>query len=211
MGYMLDLSQSRDRVIVMKIVTLVALAVVLCGSIRLQAQASIPACPTSPGAYFLKGGEWVGMDASHSIGFKTTNVAGAAFSYGAAKARVKAQFRDAKSPYQLQNDLLALCLVGVIDTGRDITLAKFQEEKDRREISMASYRMWTGINAQVDPKVIIATTVEKKADKVYLITSKDPLPLGEFILFTIIPDVSAMVKANTATSLGGYDFGNHAK
>jgi proteasome assembly chaperone (PAC2) family protein len=32
---------------------------------------------------------------------------------------------------------------------------------------------------------------------------------GEFILFTIIPDVAAMTKANTPTSLGGYDFGHH--
>jgi hypothetical protein len=35
------------------------------------------------------------------------------------------------------------------------------------------------------------------------------LLLGEFILFTIIPDMAAMTKANTPTSLGGYDFGHH--
>ncbi len=42
-------------------------------------------------------------------------------------------------------------------------------------------------------------------------TSKEPLPDGEFILFTIIPDLHAMAKANEASSLGGYDFGNHPK
>jgi hypothetical protein len=149
------------------------------------------------------------MDPSHSIGFKTTNVAGAAFSYGAAKARVKAQFRDPHSPYQLKSNVFAMCLVGITDSGRDITVAKFQEEKDRREISMASYRLWTGVNAQIDPKVIIPVSVEKKSDKVYLVTSNQSLPQGEFILFTIIPDVAAMTKANTPTSLGGYDFGHH--
>ena len=149
------------------------------------------------------------MDPVHSVGFKTTNVAGAAFSYGAAKAHVKAQFRDSKSPYQLQSDQLAICLVGVTDSGRDITLAKFQEEKDRRELPMASYRLWTGINAQLDPKSMVPISVDKRADKVYLVTTKEPLPRGEFILFTIVPDVGAMVKANTATSLGGYDFGSH--
>ncbi|SNS77926.1 hypothetical protein SAMN05421770_102290 [Granulicella rosea] len=151
------------------------------------------------------------MDPSHSIGFKTTNVAGAAFSYGAAKARIKAQFRDAKSPYQLRDSSLAMCLVGLLDSGRDLTLARFQEEKDRRELPMASMRLWTGINSQMDPKVVIPIQVDKKGDKVYLLTSKEPLPLGEYILFTIIPDVAAMVKANQGTSLGGYDFGNHAK
>lgn len=151
------------------------------------------------------------MDPSHSIGFKTTNVAGAAFSYGAAKARLKAQFRDPKSPYQLGSNTLAICLVGITDSGRDITLAKFQDEKDRRELSMASYRLWTGINAQIDPKALIPVSIEKKGDKLYLVTSKDPLPQGEFILFTMIPDVAAMAKANTPSSLGGYDFGNHVK
>ena len=151
------------------------------------------------------------MDASHSVGFKTTNVAGAAFSYGAAKAKVKAQFRDPKSPYQLKSSDLSICLVGVIDSGRDLTLAKFQEEKDRRELAMASYRLWTGINAQIDPASLVPMTVDKKADKVYLISSKAPLPSGEFILFTIVPDVAAMAKANTPGSLGGYDFGSHSK
>jgi hypothetical protein len=151
------------------------------------------------------------MDPSHSIGFKTTNVAGAAFSYGAAKAKVKAQFRDPMSPYQLKGNQLAICLVGVTDSGRDITLAKFQEEKDRRELSMASFRVWTGVNAQIDPKALIPVSVDKKGEKIYLVTSKDALPVGEFILFTIIPDVAAMAKANTPASLGGYDFGSHAK
>jgi hypothetical protein len=159
----------------------------------------------------MQSNDWVSMDPSHSVGFKTTNVAGAAFSYGATKARVKAQFRDSHSPYQLRSNAFAMCLVGITDSGRDITVAKFQEEKDRREISMASYRIWTGVNAQIDPKVIIQVSVEKKGDKVYLVTSREPLPQGEFILFTIIPDVAAMAKANTPSSLGGYDFGHHER
>lgn len=175
------------------------------------AQSQLPDCPTSTGAYFLQGTTWTSIDPSHSMGFKTTNVAGAAFSYGAAKAKVKAQFRDGKSPYQLKDNTLAMCLVGVTDSGRDITLAKLQEERDRRELAMASYRLWTGVNAQIDPKSLIPIDVEKKSDKLYLVTSKEPLPSGEFILFTIVPDVAAMVKANTPGSLGGYDFGSHAK
>ena len=74
---------------------------------------------------------------------------------------------------------------------------------------MASYRLWTGVDAQIDPKVIIPVSVEKKGDKVYLVTSSQSLPKGEFILFTIIPDVASMYKANTPSSLGGYDFGHH--
>jgi len=40
---------------------------------------------------------------------------------------------------------------------------------------MASYRLWTGVNAQLDPKVIVSIAVEKKAEKVYLVTSKESL------------------------------------
>lgn len=151
------------------------------------------------------------MESVSAVGFKTTNVAGAAFSYGAAKARVKAQFRDSRSPYQLKSVALSICLVGVTDTGRDITVARFQEEKNRRELPMASYRLWTGISAQLDSKVVVAVAIEKKADKVYLVTNKEPLPKGEYILFPIVPDVAAMVKANSAVSLFGYDFGVHAE
>jgi hypothetical protein len=195
----------------MKIAALSAFVIILSAPLSIFAQATTLSCPTASGAYYRLGNDWTPMDLSHSIGFKTTNVAGAAFSYGAAKARLKAQFRDPKSPYQLKSNLLEICLVGIIDSGRDITVAKFQEEKDRREIPMASYRLWTGINAQIDPKVLIPVSIDKKGDKLYLITSKEPLPVGEFILFTIIPDVAAMAKANTPSSLGGYDFGNHAK
>jgi hypothetical protein len=195
----------------MKIIALSAFLCILCAPLSLYAQAAPPTCPTAIGAYYLQGVNWISMDPSHSIGFKTTNVAGAAFSYGAAKAKVKAQFRDPMSPYQLKGNQLAICLVGVTDSGRDITLAKFQEEKDRRELSMASFRVWTGVNAQIDPKALIPVSVDKKGEKIYLVTSKDALPVGEFILFTIIPDVAAMAKANTPASLGGYDFGSHAK
>jgi hypothetical protein len=193
------------------IFAVVAVAFGVCLQANAFAQSNIPTCPSNNGTYFLKGTEWIPMELVHAVGFKTTNVVGAAFSYGAAKARVKAQFRDSRSPYQLKSDALSMCLVGVTDTGRDITVAKFQEEKNRRELPMASYRMWTGVNAQLDPKVVVAVAIEKKAEKVYLVTSKESLHDGEFILFTIVPDVAAMVKANTATSLGGYDFGLHAQ
>jgi hypothetical protein len=122
---------------------------------------------------------------------------------------MKAQFKDSKSPYQVRNAKLEVCLVGVTDSGRDISLAKMQEEKDRRELPMAKYRLWTGINAQLDPKNLVVIDVQKLENKLHYITSKEPMPSGEFILFTIIPDVAAMAKANRAASLGGYDFGYH--
>ena len=100
-----------------------------------------PACPEANGAYYLMDQSWKPMDAAHSIGFKTTGVAAAAFSYGAAKAHVKAQFRDAHSPYQIHDGTMAMCLVGLTDNGRDISMARLQQENDRRELAMASMRI----------------------------------------------------------------------
>jgi hypothetical protein len=174
----------------------------------LYSQTAQLSCPAAPGAYVRIGEGW--KSKSHSVGFKTTGVAAAAFSYGAASAKMKAQFRDAKSPYQIQNPKLEVCLVGITDSGRDISLARMQEEKDRRELPMASYRLWTGINAQLDPKILVAIDVQKLGDKQYYITSKESITVGEFILFTIIPDIAAMAKANNAASLGGYDIGYHS-
>jgi len=185
--------------------------IVLPSHAHAQTSTTPPACPATTGAFYLKSGNWAPMEPSHSIGFKTTNVMGAAFSYGASKARVKAQFRDPSSPYHLDGSALAICLVGVTDSGRDVTVAKFQEEKTHRELSMASFRMWTGINAQIEPGSLIPISVDKQGDKVYLVTSKSPLPKGEFILFTIIPDVAAMTKSNTPQALGGYDFSHHTE
>jgi hypothetical protein len=181
----------------------------LFASSTLYCQAAEPSCPIVSGAYLRIGDNWKSMDESHSVGFKTTGVAASAFSYGAAPAKMKAQFRDPKSPYQLRSTKLEICLVGVTDSGRDISFAKMQEEKDHRELPMAKYRLWTGINAQLDPKNLIAIDIQKLGDKLYYITSKEAMPSGEFILFTVIPDVAAMAKANNAASLGGYDIGYH--
>jgi len=175
----------------------------------LYCQTPQASCPGATGAYLRIGANWKPIDESHSVGFKTTGVAASAFSYGAAPAKMKAQFRDPRSPYQLRNSKLEMCLVGVTDSGRDISLAKMQEEKDRRELPMAKYRLWTGINAQLDPKNLIAVDVQKLGDKLYYLTSKEAMPSGEFILFTIIPDVAAMARANNSSSLGGYDIGYH--
>jgi hypothetical protein len=175
------------------------------------AQAPQSTCPPAVGAYYRSAGVWEAMDATRSVGFKSTGVMKAAFSYGAASMKYKAQFRDARSPYQLTDEPFEMCLVGVTDNGRDVTLVKLQQEKDRRELEVASLRTWSGINAQIDPKVVVPTQVSKVGEKVYLITSKKPVPEGEFILFTIVPDIASMVKANTPASLGGYDLGNHER
>lgn len=173
------------------------------------AQSLFPACPASKGGYLLENDSWTPIDPSHSATFKTTNVAAALMSWGAAKAKVKVQFRDEKSPYQSKAGIFAMCLVDEINTGRDITLAQFQARKDRRELTMATYRDWSGYNVQIDPKSLIPVDVEKKGDQVYVITSKSSLPNGEFILFTSVPEVPGISNSNSSGSVGGYDFGRH--
>jgi hypothetical protein len=149
------------------------------------------------------------MDVTRSIGFKSTGVAKAAFSYGAASMKYKAQFRDPRSPYQLKNASFEVCLVGVTDNGRDVTLVKFPGRKGRRELQMARFAcvVWHQRSDRSEERRVTRGVESRR--KVYLISSKQQVPEGELILFTIVQDISSMIKANTPASLGGYDFGNH--
>jgi hypothetical protein len=164
-------------------------------------QGSQAGCPTEVGAYYKTSGAWKPMEARQSAGFKTTGLMKGALTYGIASSRMKAQFRDARSPYQLKDAMLQVCLVGVASNGRDLTLVKFQEENDRREIQWAKLGTWSGPNYQIDPKRVIPVEVSKLAEKLYLVASVTPLPEGEFILLTTMPAIGI--------TLDGYDFGNH--
>jgi hypothetical protein len=168
-------------------------------------------CPTATGVYYRSGSDWKLMEEIHSSGFHTTGVAKMAFSYGAAAAKVKALFRESRSPYQVTNTNTQFCIVRVTEQGRDLTIVRMQEEKDRRELETASMRMWSGVSSQVKDDKLLKIGVEKLADKTYLVTSLAPIPSGEYMLFTIVPDTQALVKANTPSALGGYDFGFHPK
>jgi hypothetical protein len=193
----------------MKMILFALGAMLLCTSANVFAQSTETDCPATTGAYYRVAGVWQPMDPVRSMGFKSTGVAKAAFSYGAAKMKLKAQFRDPRSPYQLREGSLSICLVGLTDNGRDITVAKLQKEKDRRELQLASIGTWSGVNAQIDPKLVVPITMSKLAEKTFLISSVQPMVDGEFILFTIVPDIASMAKANTPQSLAGYDFGSH--
>jgi hypothetical protein len=168
-------------------------------------------CPVVPGVYYRSDAKWKLMEEIHSSGFHTTGIAKAAFCYGVASAKVKALFRAPRSPYQIRNPESQFCVVGMTDEGRDLTIVRLQEERDRRELETASMRMWTGVSSEVKDDQLLKIDVEKLADKIYLVTPSGRIPAGEYILFTIVPDTQALVKANTPSALGGYDFGFHGQ
>lgn len=142
---------------------------------------------------------------------QATRFKGAGVPLPGASIKVKGEFRDPRSPYQLADGGLSICLVGVIDSGRDITVVKMQEQKDHRELQIASARALSASNgSQYDKKAVVPVETQKLADRVYFVSSSQPLSDGEFILLTQVPDLFAVLKSNTDGALAGYDFGKHA-
>lgn len=175
------------------------------------AAAQAPACPAAAGVYYRREAGWKLIEEIHSTGFHTTGMAKATLSYGAAAAKVKALFRDARSPYQVTDPATKFCIVGVAQSGRDISVVRMQEEKSRREIEIASMKMWSGVRSEVKDDELLKIQVEKLDDKTYLITPSTPIKPGEYMLFTNVPDTRGLLKANGQLALGGYDFGLHAQ
>jgi len=175
------------------------------------AVAHAPTCPTAAGVYYRREAGWKLIEEIHSSGFHTTGVAKATLSYGAAAAKVKAVFREVHSPYQVTDPATKFCIVGVTQSGRDISIVQMREEKGRREMEIASMRMWTGVSAEFKDNQLLKIQVEKLDDKTFLITPSTPIKPGEYILFTNVPDTRGILKANGQQALGGYDFGLHAE
>lgn len=156
-------------------------------------------CPKESGAYYYSQSAWKPMDITHSMGFKMT---------GLYTHAVKAIFRDNASPYQVNGSEPKFCLVGLIDSGRDLTLARFSPSKKDRELQFGKAGL-TGFKMQISDKDTVPLNVEKIADKTYIISSKEPVAKGEYILLPILPNMAT--SSNQATNLSGYDLSVRAE
>ncbi len=156
-------------------------------------------CPKESGAYSYSQAAWKQMDIAHSMGFKTS---------GLYSVKVKAIFRDNASPYEVNGSKPKFCLVGLIDSGRDLTLARLSPTKNERELQFGKAGL-TGFKMQINAKDTVPLDVEKVADKTYIISSKGPVSKGEYILLPILPNMAT--SSNQATNLSGYDVGVRAE
>lgn len=147
-----------------------------------------PPCPGATGVYFYAQNEWKPMEPTHAAGVKIS---------GFVTHSAKATFRDSASPYQVQGPEVAFCLVGGVDSGRDLLLAHLVGKKSSRELTFAKVGV-TGVQIEVDGKASVPLTVSRLADKVYLAIARGPVAPGEYLL---LPNQSAFASRNTTASL----------
>jgi hypothetical protein len=161
----------------MKISSAFLLVAFSAGTCVAQAHPSTQ-CPTVTGAYYLLEGNWKPMEIAHSTGMKVN---------GLYTHTIKAAFKDSQAPYQTSKAEAQFCLVNLMDSGRDITLAKFTPVKNGRELQIGKAGL-TGVKIEVDQKNSVPLTVEKQADRVYLVVTS---------------------ASNQATNIAGFDIGFH--
>jgi hypothetical protein len=114
-------------------------------------------------------------------------------------------YRDATAPVHLENGKPVFCVkvyafpdgTSAGPSSRDIVIARFDEKKDHRELQTTSggnaFTFKSGLSKDRMPDIEVAPIDATT----YLVTPKDALRPGEYLLST------------SATGYSGYDFGFH--
>jgi hypothetical protein len=151
------------------------------------------------GAYVQTSDKWEKLYIANTEGLKSKGVAKSAFSYGIASAKIVLMYREPDAPVKTQGPRPIFKIVGPTMTApRDIVIVRLKQEKDHRELQVASTRVWTGINSSYPPEDTVAVDVKQDGDTM-IITPKADLKPGQYMLFAATP--TAM-----PAGYGGYDF-----
>jgi hypothetical protein len=159
-----------------------------------------PSAPHDPGVYMMTTGpdgkrKMVFMDRANVAGAKTSNMMGAAFSYGIAKAKVKIDIPGARanmrttdpSPvfYMYFPPALALGGLGgtdVITSPSQFSLLSLEDKKDHRETLVGKVGL-NGANTGVDEKKTLPFTSQRMKSQAYKVTLSENLKGGEYTFF----------------------------
>ncbi len=159
-----------------------------------------PAAVHDPGVYLMTTSpdgkrKMVFMDRANVAGAKTSNMMGAAFSYGIAKAKVKIDIPGARantrttdtSPVFYMYFPPALSLGGlggtdVITSPSQFSLLTLEEKKDHRETLVGKVGM-NGANTGVDEKKTLPFTTQRMRSGAYKVILSESLKGGEYTFF----------------------------
>jgi hypothetical protein len=179
-----------------------------------------PAAPHDPGVYLMTTGpdgkrKMVFMDRANVAGAKTSNMMGAAFSYGIAKAKVKIDIPGARantrtteaSPVFYMYFPPAISTGGlggtdVITSPSQFSLLTLEDKKDHRETLVGKIGL-NGANTGVDEKKALAFTSQRLRSQAYKVTLSENLKGGEYTFFATT-HVSGTQNGDTYIV---YDFG----
>ncbi len=156
-----------------------------------------------PGGYLWNGSSWVSMQTINMAGGGAKHM-GKMFLPGLTPQMVWT-FRDASAPVHLDNPKPVFCVkfytvqpgMPYAPSGRDIVIARFDEKKDHRELQTTSggnmFTFKAGLSKDRTPDIEV-TPIDAST---YIVTPKDALRPGEYLLST------------SSMGTSGYDFGFH--
>lgn len=155
------------------------------------------------------------IDRAGEAGVKTANVVGAAFSYGIAKAKLKAEIPGAHAPtrtsesrpifYMYFPEMSSLGSFGgtdMISSPNQFSLLLLEEKKDHRETQVAKMGFGSA-NVGTDQKRSYLFTAQRVKSGMYKVTPNEDLKVGEYAFLMATEGAG---KA-TGTQVVIYDFG----
>ena len=183
-----------------------------------------PASAHDPGVYLMTTSpdgkrKMVFMDRANVAGAKTSNMMGAAFSYGIAKAKVKIDIPGARANtrttdtnpvfYMYFPPAISMGGLGgtdVITSPSQFSLLTLEDKKDHRETLVGKVGL-NGANTGVDEKKTLPFTTQRMRSQAYKVTLSESLHSGEYTFFATT-HVSGTQNGDTYIV---YDFGVDAR
>jgi hypothetical protein len=176
-----------------------------------------PLANHDPGVYLLtttRDGKkkLVQMERAGSNRAHTSNVLGAAFSYGLAKAKVKAEIdgpraslRTEAKPefYMYFPPTGSLGATETISSPSQFILERLDAKKDKREVAVAQMRTFGGTSAGADEKKLLKFNAEKIRPYAYKVTPDASIKAGEYAFIAS----SGVGGTSGSVSVVVFDFG----
>jgi hypothetical protein len=188
--------------------TLIFFATLILSQGIAQGQSANPreeAVKLQPGTYYWIGSSWQPMQQITLSGSGAKHL-GKMFVPGLTPQMVW-MFRDARAPVQV-NEWRPVFCVKIVElppgtpyapSVRDLLIARFDEKKDHRELQTTSGASMFTFKAGISKERVAETLITELAPNVFLVTMKEPLSQGEYLL------------ASTSMAVSGYDFGFHPR
>jgi hypothetical protein len=183
-----------------------------------------PASPHDPGVYLFTSGpggeqKMLFIDRAGAGREKTSNVMGAAFSYGIAKAKIKAEVPGAHAPVRTKDTKPVFYMFfpsssnlggfggnDVITSPAQFSLLSMEEKKDHRETAIAKMG-FASASAGTDDKRTKLFAVDRIRNGVYKLTPNVDLAAGEYAFIAS----TGMGGPATNHTVVIYDFGIDSK
>jgi hypothetical protein len=179
-----------------------------------------PMSPHDPGVYLMTNGadgrpQLVFIDRAGAASIRTANVAGAAFSYGIAKAKMKAEIPGPHAPIRARESrpvfyfyFPSAASVGglggndIITSPTQFSIVHLEDKKDHRETAVAKVGLYSA-HSGVDEKRETLFTSERLRNGIYKVTPNIDLVDGEYAFIA----TSGTGKTLTNETVVIYDFG----